>query len=101
MTVHDTWPKGDWRSLYFTPENLRDTLARVERVRADLPAGMDLPELALRFTLHHPAVTTVSPGMRTARHVEKNLAAADGRPFPATLLAALREHRWDRDTVIP
>ncbi len=101
MTVNDTWPKGDWRSLYFTPENLRETLARVERVKADLPAGMSLPELALRFTLHHPAVTTVSPGMRTVRHVERNLMVADGNPFPASLLEAMRRHRWDRDTVIP
>ena len=101
MTANDTWPKGDWRNLYFTPENLRDTLARVDRIKADLPAGMDLPELALRFILHHPAVTTVIPGMRTARHVEKNLAASDGRPFDAALLAAMRRHRWDRDTVIP
>ena len=101
MTVNDTWPKGDWRNLYFTPENLRETLARVERVKADLPAGMSLPELALRFTLHHPAVTTVIPGMRTVRHVERNLAVADGNPFPARLLEAMRGHRWDRDAVIP
>jgi len=101
MTAHDSWPKGDWRNLYFTPENLRDTLARVDRIKADLPAGMDLPELALRFILHHPAVTTVIPGMRTVRHVEKNLAASDGRPLDPALLAAMRRHRWDRDTVIP
>ena len=101
MTVNDTWPRGDWRNLYFTPENLRQTLARVERVKADLPAGMDLPDLALRFTLHHPAVTTVIPGMRTVRHVEKNLAIADGKPLPANLLEAMRGHRWDRDAVIP
>jgi len=101
MAASDTWPKGDWRNLYFTPENLRETLARVERVKADLPAGMSLPELALRFTLHHPAVTTVIPGMRTVRHVDRNLAVADGNPFPASLLEAMRRHRWDRDTVIP
>ena len=101
MTAKDTWPRGDWRNLYFTPENLRETLARVERVKADLPEGMDLPDLALRFILHHPAVTTVIPGMRTVRHVEKNLAASDGKPFPASLLAAMKRHRWDRDAVIP
>ncbi|MCX6550250.1 MAG: aldo/keto reductase [Acidobacteria bacterium] len=101
MTVHDTWPQGDWRNIYFTPQNLRATLARVERVRDDVPRGMDLPELALRFILHHPAVTTVIPGMRTERHVERNLAASDGRPFPAGLLTAMRAHRWDRTTVIP
>jgi aryl-alcohol dehydrogenase-like predicted oxidoreductase len=101
MTVNDTWPDSDWRSLYFTPQNLRETLARVDRLKADLPPGMDLPALALRFILHHPAVTTVIPGMRTVRHVETNLSASDGRPFPADLLAAMRTHRWDRSTVIP
>ena len=101
MTVDDTWPKGDWRNLYFTPENLRQTLSRVDRVQADVPPGMDLPDLALRFILHHPAVTTVIPGMRTVRHVEKNAAVSDGNPFPASLLQAMRRHRWDRDTVIP
>jgi len=101
MTVNDTWPDSDWRNLYFTPQNLRETLTRVDRVKADLPPGMDLPDLALRFILHHPAVTTVIPGMRTVRHVETNLAVADGRPFPADLLAAMRKHRWDRSAVIP
>jgi len=101
MTEHDTWPQGDWRNLYFTPQNLQATLARVARVQDDLPAGTDLPELALRFILHHPAVSTVIPGMRTQRHVARNLAASDGRPFPADLLAAMRRHRWDRTTVIP
>jgi aryl-alcohol dehydrogenase-like predicted oxidoreductase len=101
MTVDDTWPPEDWRNLYFTPENLRATLDRVARMQDDVPAGMDLPELALRFILHHPAVCTVIPGMRTERHVERNLAVSDGRPFPAGLLAAMRRHRWDRTTVIP
>jgi len=101
MTINDTWPQGDWRNLYFTPANLRDTLARVERVKADIPPGMTLPELALRFTLHLPGVSTVIPGMRTGTHVDRNLAAGDGRPLPAGTLQALRRHRWDRTTVIP
>jgi hypothetical protein len=40
MTVNDTWPKGDWRNLYFTPEP--GVLARVDRIRADLPEAMPL-----------------------------------------------------------
>jgi len=101
MTVSDTWPAGDWRNLYFTPANLRETLARVDRITPDVPAGMTLPELALRFTLHDPVVGTVIPGMRTRAHVDRNLAAGDGRPFQPGWLAALRNHRWDRTTVIP
>jgi len=66
-----------------------------------VPAGMDLPGLALRFILYHPAVTTTIPGMRKPAHVERNLAASDGTPLAPELLAALRAHRWDRTAVIP
>ena len=62
---------------------------------------MSLPELALRFILENPAVTTTIPGMRRVVHVENNLAVSDGRRLPEAVLGALRGHRWDRTTVIP
>ncbi len=101
LTMDSTWPQGDWRNTYFSPDNLRATLQHVELVNQELPEGMDLPELALRFILHHPAVSTVIPGMRKPRHVERNLAASDGRPLPAEVIERLRKHRWDRMHVIP
>jgi aryl-alcohol dehydrogenase-like predicted oxidoreductase len=57
---------------------------------------MPLPELALRFILANPAVSTVIPGMRTPAHVRANIAVSDGQPMDARLLAGLRRHRWDR-----
>jgi aryl-alcohol dehydrogenase-like predicted oxidoreductase len=30
LRTDSRWPAGDWRSLHFTPEHLRDTLERVE-----------------------------------------------------------------------
>jgi aryl-alcohol dehydrogenase-like predicted oxidoreductase len=90
------WPEGDFRNLYFFPDHLAETLTRVERLRADVPARMTMPELALRHILHDPAVSTVIPGMRKARHVEQNLAVSDGVRLPDTVMAALRRHRWDR-----
>ncbi len=57
---------------------------------------MDLPELALRFILAHPSVSTTIPGMRKRRHVGRNLAVSDGEPLPPRLFDALRNHRWDR-----
>jgi aryl-alcohol dehydrogenase-like predicted oxidoreductase len=57
---------------------------------------MTLPDLALRFILDHPAVTTTIPGMRRVRHVEQNLAVSDSPPLPPRLRDALRVHRWDR-----
>jgi aryl-alcohol dehydrogenase-like predicted oxidoreductase len=91
------WPEGDRRNLYFTPENLRQTLERVERLAALVPPWSTLPELALRFILHHPAVSTTIPGMRKARHVEQNLAASGAPPLHRGLLAALRAQRWHRE----
>jgi aryl-alcohol dehydrogenase-like predicted oxidoreductase len=96
-----TWPEGDFRNLYFTSENLTATLARVQPLEALVPVSMDLPELALRFILQHQAVSTVIPGMRRVRNVERNMAAADGAPLPPDVYASLRHHRWDRSTIIP
>jgi aryl-alcohol dehydrogenase-like predicted oxidoreductase len=101
MTADDRWPEGDWRNLYFKPDKLRLTLERVERLRPLVPRGGSLPDLALRFILHHPAVSTTIPGMRKTRHVEANLAAGERPPLPAPEVAALRAHRWDRDWPIP
>jgi len=65
-------------------------------LKAIVPEGCTLPEMALRFILSEPAVSTTIPGMRTIRHVEANIAASDGRGLPLELLALLRKHRWDR-----
>lgn len=96
LTADSSWPEGDWRNTYFSPAALRDTLARVARLEPLVPEGMDLPELALRFILEHPAVSTTIPGMRRRSHVERNMAASDGARLPPRLRDALRAHRWDR-----
>jgi aryl-alcohol dehydrogenase-like predicted oxidoreductase len=56
-----------------------------------------MPEMALRFILSNPDVTTVIPGMRKARHVVTNTAVSEAGSLPAELLAELRKHRWDRE----
>ncbi len=101
LRAGSTWPQGDWRNTYFSPANLAATLERIERLEMLIPEGMDLPEVALRFILHHPAVSTTIPGMRRPRHVERNIAASDGEGLPPRLIDALRTHRWDRSTVLP
>jgi aryl-alcohol dehydrogenase-like predicted oxidoreductase len=96
LTAESRWPEGDFRNLYFDAANLAATLPRVERLRPAVPAGMTMPELALRHILQHPAVSTVIPGMRKLRHVEQNLAVSDAGPLPPELMAELKRHRWDR-----
>jgi aryl-alcohol dehydrogenase-like predicted oxidoreductase len=90
------WPEGDWRNLYFVPENLGPTVDRVEQLKPLVPEGMTLPELALRFILMNSDVATIIPGMRKPRNVEANLEVSDGVPLPAVLYRELQGHRWDR-----
>ena len=96
LTAASSWPAGDFRNLYFNPENLAATLPRVERLRTAIPAGMTMPELALRHILEHPAVSSVIPGMRKPEHVRQNIAASDGKRLDPGLMTELKEHRWDR-----
>ncbi len=96
LTRESRWPEGDWRNIYFNRDHLAATLARVDRLTPLAPDGMDLPELALRFILEHPAVSTTIPGMRRPAHVERNVAASDGVRLPPRLHDALKAHRWDR-----
>jgi len=96
LTRESKWPKGDWRNIYFVPENLNPTIDRVERLKALVPPGMTLPEIALRFILMNPDVSTIIPGMRKPRNVISNMASSDAPPLPNALYSELRKHRWDR-----
>jgi aryl-alcohol dehydrogenase-like predicted oxidoreductase len=96
LTLESHWPKDDWRSTYFVPENLEASVTRADALKPLVPAGMTLPEMALRFILNNSDVHTIIPGMRKRKNVESNLAASDKGPLPATLHQKLRPHRWDR-----
>ena len=96
LTKDSRWPEGDWRNTYFVAENLLASVARAEALRPLVPAGMTMPELALRFILAEPTVSTIIPGMRKVPHVEANLATSDAGPPDPALLRELAKHRWDR-----
>ncbi|MCC7452095.1 MAG: aldo/keto reductase [Anaerolineae bacterium] len=96
LTKASQWPEGDWRNTYFVPENLHATVDHVEALRPLVPAGMSMAEMALRFILHNPTVSTIIPGMRKLKNVEQNIAASDKGPLSPELVDKLRAHRWDR-----
>ena len=96
LTYDTTFPSGDWRNTYFVPENLHSSVDHAEALRKDLPKGLSMPEAALRFILHHPAVSTIIPGMSKVPHVEANMACSDAGPLSEQMIQTLRTHRWDR-----
>ena len=92
------FPEGDFRNHYFRGDRKQQVAERVQAILDDLGIEREqLPEVALRYILSHPAVSTVIPGMRTVRNVERNAAVGDGRGLPDDQLAALERHRWERD----
>jgi aryl-alcohol dehydrogenase-like predicted oxidoreductase len=93
-----TFPDGDFRNDYFSGDRLGQVDSHVEAILSELSITRDeLPEVALRYILSHPAVSTVIPGMRTVRNVERNAAVGDGSGLPEDQVAALKSHRWDRN----
>ena len=96
ITRDTVFPEGDWRGTYFVPENLHASADRADRLRPLVPEGMTMAEMALRFILENPTVSTVIPGMRKAAHVLANTGTSDGKGLPKALYSTLRKHRWDR-----
>ena len=96
LTKDTTFPDGDWRNNYFTPENLAASVERAEALRPLIPEGSTMPEMALRYILSHGTVSTIIPGMRKLSHVEANIAASDAGTLHSELITELQAHRWVR-----
>jgi len=96
LTKETTFPADDWRSGYFTAENLIPSVDRADALKTLVAEGSSMAEMALRFILSNDTVSTIIPGMRKLKNVEANIAASDKGKLPAELLEELRKHRWVR-----
>ena len=96
LTKDSTWPEGDWRNTYFVPENLIPSVERADALKPLVPENSTMAQMALRFILNEPSVSTIIPGMRKPANVESNIAASDAGPLDPQLITELRKHHWDR-----
>lgn len=103
LTKDSRWAEGDWRNTYFVPENLIPAVERADAIKKLLEewnrehgTRITMPELALRFILNNPDVSTIIPGMRKLRNVEANVAASEAGALPEELHKKLRAFRWVR-----
>jgi aryl-alcohol dehydrogenase-like predicted oxidoreductase len=98
ITPDTTFPPDDWRNNYFAGDRKREVYERVTAMANELGIPLDqLPEVALRYILSHPAVSTVIPGMRQVRNVERNMAVGDGQGLPDAQVQQLKQYRWVRN----
>ena len=92
------FPDGDFRNVYFSGDRKEQVWQRAQKIAADTNTDIEhLSELALRFVLSHPAVSTVIPGMRSSRHVSANARISDQGPLDAPMRSVLQRHRWVRN----
>jgi aryl-alcohol dehydrogenase-like predicted oxidoreductase len=95
------FPESDFRHRYFAGDRMERTAGRIDEIRADLAqfALQDqytLADVALKFALARPEVSTVIVGMRSTEQVEMNARTSRLRDLPDGLLQQLRRHNWLR-----
>ena len=79
------------RGETFSGFDFETGLQVVEELRALLPAGMTLPQFALRWIEMHDAVTCSIPGAKRPEQVTENTAALSLAPLPNDLMRRVKE----------
>jgi aryl-alcohol dehydrogenase-like predicted oxidoreductase len=95
------FPEDDFRSNFFAGDRMARTVDRVEQIRADLDQfGLSdqytLADVAIKFALSRPEVSSVITGMRNVDQVEMNTRTSQLQDLPDDLLVQLRRHNWLR-----
>ena len=93
------FPAGDFRNGYFKGDRKKQVTQHVNAILSDLKLSdvSALPEIAIRFCLSAPAVSSVIPGMRSISSVNGNVSASGQGPLPSDMLDMLRKHAWNRN----
>jgi aryl-alcohol dehydrogenase-like predicted oxidoreductase len=98
ITPDTKFEEGDFRNRYFRGDRKKEVYEHVQNIASDLNITLDqMAETALRFVLSHTAVSTVIPGMRSLRNVERNCQLGDGRGLSRAMIEKLKAHRWARN----
>jgi aryl-alcohol dehydrogenase-like predicted oxidoreductase len=98
ITENSRFERDEFRAFYFRGDRKAEVVRRVSALQTELEGVPDsLPDVALRFCLSHPAVSTVIPGMRRIRNVESNCAVSDRGPLDETTLQKVRKHVWTKN----
>ena len=75
----------------FSGVDLELGLEAVEELRRLVPAELTLTQLALRWILDFPEVSTVIPGAKTPEQAAANASAAELPPLPEPVRQAIAE----------
>lgn len=98
VTPETEFPEGDFRNNYFAGDRKEQVWDHVQAIAKDLGVPVQrVPEIAFRFCISNPAVSTVIAGMRSQASVDANAAAVDHGSLSIEELQVLAHHRWERN----
>ena len=95
------YAESDFRRKFFQGDRQSRTVNRVNEIRRDLEQfGIDdqysLADVALKFVLARPEVSSVLVGMRNTDQVEKNCRVSNRRDLNPEIIQHLHRHDWRR-----
>ncbi len=102
MSKDSTFAKDDHRNFNrhgeafnvgetFSGVDFETGLQAAEELKTLVPSGYTMAQLALRWILMHPAVSTVIPGAKNPQQAKDNARASDMPILPATTMQKVRE----------
>ncbi len=96
LTPKTTFEEGDFREKYFLKGPVNEYIRRIDELRKFIPEHADsLAELAIRFTLTHPGVSTACISMHIPKFAKENISAAAKGPLCESVFKEIRcHHRW-------
>ncbi|MBO1741555.1 aldo/keto reductase [Leifsonia sp. TF02-11] len=96
--TYDQWADGSQLKEMFRGDRYQETLRRVAEVRALTDQYYEaLDEVAIRFVLDPPEVSTAIIGMSNARRIDRNLGFSDGHKLATGLHEKLAGYQWKRN----
>lgn len=100
-TPQHVFAENDFRRVYFAGDRLQRTVQRVQAIQAecqryDLGEDHSLADVAIRFALSPPQVSSVIVGTRTPEQARRNARVSSLPALPEGLLRDLRRHYWLR-----
>ncbi len=102
LTPETTFEEKDFRSDYFEAGPLTEYVKRVEALEQFVPEHADsIVELAIKFALYHPGITTANISLHIKEHADQNEVLSnvvDGKrahPTNSGCLLHLAVDEWD------
>ena len=98
FTLDTKFEDGDIRKSYFEGERLKELIKRTDELKKITGSeAKTLAELSLRFILSFNEISSVIPGMRKIKNVEKNASVSDGIKLSQKIINELNNHSWERN----